>query len=157
LSDLIAIRHGQLCMPPLFFSSQQLGDIIDYLCASWLIYALFWSYVHFLPCLFTYYLCCIYVLEYTNKYNNNNWPIIIIYITLNMTQSFCAPILFYGLDCVFMYKSLPGSLNFCWSRVMYKIIYIFESGCAETYFIWIIYSVISAWSLQASVLSLYVL
>jgi len=34
LSDLIAIRDGQLCLLPLFFSSQQLGDIIDYLCTS---------------------------------------------------------------------------------------------------------------------------
>jgi len=30
LSDLIAIRDGQLFLPPQFFSSQQLGDIIDY-------------------------------------------------------------------------------------------------------------------------------
>jgi len=29
LSDLIAISDGQLFLPPLFFSSQQLGDIID--------------------------------------------------------------------------------------------------------------------------------
>jgi len=34
LSDLIAIGDGQLCLPPLFFSSQQLGEIIDYLCTS---------------------------------------------------------------------------------------------------------------------------
>jgi len=34
LSELIAIRDGQLFLPPLFFSSQQLGDIIDYLCIS---------------------------------------------------------------------------------------------------------------------------
>jgi len=35
LNDLVAIRDGQLCwMTPLFFSSQQLGDIIDYLCTS---------------------------------------------------------------------------------------------------------------------------
>jgi len=33
-SDLIAIKDGQLCMPPLFFSSQQLDDNNDYLCAS---------------------------------------------------------------------------------------------------------------------------
>jgi len=31
---LIAIRDGQLCLPPLFFSRNQLGDIIDYLCTS---------------------------------------------------------------------------------------------------------------------------
>jgi len=62
LSDLIAIRDGQLCLPPLFFSSQQLGKIIDYLCTSWL-YALFLSFVQFVSCLFTYYLCWIYVLE----------------------------------------------------------------------------------------------
>jgi len=34
LSDLIAIRDGQLFLAPQFFSSQQLGDIIDYLCTS---------------------------------------------------------------------------------------------------------------------------
>jgi len=32
--DEIAIRNGQLFLLPLFFSSQQLGDIIDYLCTS---------------------------------------------------------------------------------------------------------------------------
>jgi len=42
-------------------------------------------------------------------------------VTLNVTQSFCTPILFYGLECVFMSKSLADSLNFCWSRVMYKM------------------------------------
>jgi len=62
LSDLIAIRDGQLCLPPLFFCSQQLGEIIDNLCTSWL-YALFLSIVHFLSGLFTYYLCWIYVLD----------------------------------------------------------------------------------------------
>jgi len=40
LSDLQAIRDGQLFLPPLFFSSQQLDDIIDYLYTSSLIYAL---------------------------------------------------------------------------------------------------------------------
>jgi len=34
LSYFIAIRDGQLCLHPLFFSSQQLGEIIDYLCTS---------------------------------------------------------------------------------------------------------------------------
>jgi len=34
LSDLIAIRDGQLFLSPLFFSSQKLGDIIDYLFTS---------------------------------------------------------------------------------------------------------------------------
>jgi len=34
LSDFIAIRDGQLCLPSLFFSSQQLGEIIDNLCTS---------------------------------------------------------------------------------------------------------------------------
>jgi len=34
LSDLIAIRDGQLFLPALFFFKQQLGDIIDYLCTS---------------------------------------------------------------------------------------------------------------------------
>jgi len=34
LSDIIAIRDGQLFLPPLFYSSQQLGDIIDSLCTS---------------------------------------------------------------------------------------------------------------------------
>jgi len=34
LSDLIAIRDRQLFLPPLFFSSQQFGYIIDYLCTS---------------------------------------------------------------------------------------------------------------------------
>jgi len=63
LYDLVAIRDGQLCLTPLFISSHQLGDITDYFCTSWLIYALFWSYVHFLPCLLTYYVCWIYVLE----------------------------------------------------------------------------------------------
>jgi len=63
LSDLIAIRDGQLCMPPLFFSSQQLGKIIDYLHVHILIMCTFLSFVHFLSCLFTYYLCWIYVLE----------------------------------------------------------------------------------------------
>ena len=53
-------------------------------------------------------------------------------VTLNMTQSFCAPILFYGLECVFMSKSLAASLDFCWSRVMYKIFNISQSACAET-------------------------
>jgi len=53
-------------------------------------------------------------------------------VTLSMTQSFCAPILYYGLECVFMSKSLADSLNFCWSRVMYKIFNISESACAET-------------------------
>jgi len=30
--NLTAIRNGQLVLPPLFFSSRQLGGIIDYLC-----------------------------------------------------------------------------------------------------------------------------
>jgi len=34
LSDFIGIRDGQLCLPPLFFSSHQLGEIFDYLCTS---------------------------------------------------------------------------------------------------------------------------
>jgi len=35
LSDLIAIRDGQILLPPVFFFSQQLGDmIIHYLCTS---------------------------------------------------------------------------------------------------------------------------
>jgi len=34
-------------------------------------------------------------------------------VTLNMTQTFYARILFYGLECVFMSKSLADSLNFC--------------------------------------------
>jgi len=34
LSDLIANRDGQLFLRPLFFSNQQLGDIVDYLCTS---------------------------------------------------------------------------------------------------------------------------
>jgi len=34
LSDFLAVRDGQLCLPQLFFSSQQLGEIIDYLCTS---------------------------------------------------------------------------------------------------------------------------
>jgi len=34
LSDLIAIKGEQLFLPPMFFSSIQLGDIIDYLCTS---------------------------------------------------------------------------------------------------------------------------
>jgi len=71
LSDLLAIRDRQLCLPTLFFSSQQLGDIIDYLCTSWLIYAPFWSCVHF----FAMYVCILLVLDLctwsTNKYNNN--------------------------------------------------------------------------------------
>jgi len=33
LSDLIAIRDWQLVLPPLFFTSQQLGDDIDF-CAN---------------------------------------------------------------------------------------------------------------------------
>jgi len=41
LSDLLAIRDRQLCLQPLFFSSKQLGDITDYMCTSYLIYALF--------------------------------------------------------------------------------------------------------------------
>jgi len=53
-------------------------------------------------------------------------------VTLNMTQSFCAPIMFYGLECVYMSKSLADSLNFCWSRVMYTILNISEFACVET-------------------------
>jgi len=53
-------------------------------------------------------------------------------VTRSMTQFFCAPILYYGLECVFMSKSLADSLNFFWSRVMYKIYNISESACAET-------------------------
>jgi len=34
LSDFKAIRDGQLCLPPLLFPNQQLGEIIDYLCTS---------------------------------------------------------------------------------------------------------------------------
>jgi len=34
LFDLIAIRDGQSFLPPLFSLPIQLGDIIDYLCAS---------------------------------------------------------------------------------------------------------------------------
>jgi len=44
----------------------------------------------------------------------------------------CAPIVYYGLEYVFMSKSLADSLNFCRSRKMYKIFYISESACAET-------------------------
>jgi len=33
-SDLIAIRDGILFLPPPFFSSQQLGDIVDYMWTS---------------------------------------------------------------------------------------------------------------------------
>jgi len=46
LFDFIAIRDRQLCLPPLFFSSQQLGEITDYLCTS-LLYALFWVLCNF--------------------------------------------------------------------------------------------------------------
>lgn len=53
-------------------------------------------------------------------------------VTLNMIQSFCVPILCYGLECVFMSKSLAASLAFCWSRVMYKIFNISESTCSES-------------------------
>ena len=34
LLDLIKIRDGQLFLPRLFFYSQQLNDIIEYLCTS---------------------------------------------------------------------------------------------------------------------------
>jgi len=63
LSDFIAIRDGQLCLLPLFFSSQQLGEIIDDLYVHILIICTFLSFVQFLSCLFTYYLCWIYELE----------------------------------------------------------------------------------------------
>jgi len=70
LSDFIAIRDGQLCLPPLFFSSQQLGDIIDCLCTSWL-YALFWVCA---ICVMSVYILLVLDLctWSTNKYNNNN-------------------------------------------------------------------------------------
>jgi len=72
LSDLIAIRDEQLFLAPLFFSSQQLGDLIDYLCTSWLIYALFLEFY----ALFTMSVHIVLVLDLciwsTNKYNNNN-------------------------------------------------------------------------------------
>jgi len=70
-SDLIAIRVGQLCLPPLFFSTQRLGDNIDYLCTSWLIYALFG-----VLCTFATSVYIILVLDLctwsTNNNNNNN-------------------------------------------------------------------------------------
>jgi len=56
------VEMGNCACLHCFFSSQHLGDIIDYLCTSWL-YALIFSFVHFLSCLFTYYLCWIHVLE----------------------------------------------------------------------------------------------
>jgi len=58
LSDFIAIRDGQLCLPPLANSSVRL--LIT--CAH-PDYTHFLSFVQFLSCLFTYYLCWIYVLE----------------------------------------------------------------------------------------------
>ena len=53
-------------------------------------------------------------------------------VTLHLTRSFCTPILSYGLECIFISKSLAASLDFCWSRVMYKIFNISESACADS-------------------------
>jgi len=46
LPHFIANRNGQLCLPPLLFSSQQLSEIIDCLCTSRL-HALFLSLCNF--------------------------------------------------------------------------------------------------------------
>jgi hypothetical protein len=53
-------------------------------------------------------------------------------VTLHLTRSFCLPILFYGLEGVNLAKSLAASLEFCWSRVMYKIFNVSDSASAET-------------------------
>jgi hypothetical protein len=51
---------------------------------------------------------------------------------LHLTRSFCLPILFYGLEGVNLTKSLAASLEFCWSKAMYKIFNVLDSACAET-------------------------
>jgi len=66
---LHSYRDGQLCLPPLFFYSQQLVWLIDCLCTSWL-YALFWVLCNFFMSVYI-----LLVLDLctwsTNKYNNN--------------------------------------------------------------------------------------
>ena len=80
LLELKTIRDGQLILPRLFFSCQQLSDIIDYLCTSWfIVHALFfWNCVHFCHVTIRMFVCCLYCIGLctysTNKHDNNNYP-----------------------------------------------------------------------------------
>jgi len=71
LSDFIAIKDGQLCLPPLFFSSHQLGEFIDYLCTTWL-YALFEFCAIFVMSVYILLVLDLCIWR-TNKYSNNKY------------------------------------------------------------------------------------
>jgi len=68
-------RNGQLLLPPLFFSSQELaerGDIIYYLCtSSFIMYTLFGVLYTFAMSLYIILVLDLCTLS-TNKYNNNS-------------------------------------------------------------------------------------
>ena len=55
-------------------------------------------------------------------------------VTLHWTRSLILSpyILTYGLEGVNLSKSLAAGLEFCWSRVMYKIFNVSDFACAET-------------------------
>jgi len=56
----------------------------------------------------------------------------VVYVQSTLWCTVTVGIEYYGLECVFMSKSLADSLNFCWSKVMYNIFNISESACAKT-------------------------
>ena len=42
-------------------------------------------------------------------------------VILHLTRSFCLPTLLYGLEAVNLYNALLHSVQYCWSRVLFKI------------------------------------
>ena len=79
LPESIAIKDGQLFLPRMFLSSQQLNDTIDYLCTSWFIVdtLFFWSYVLYWHITIRLFVCYLYRI-YVHKVRINITIIIII-------------------------------------------------------------------------------